>query len=647
MSNDPFQLHGSDIHDREIDVSYARFQVDEIVTDEQARSQPYTRMISMRRIRWAMVLIFSVIGVLFARTAFLQLASGTVYRASAEINRIRSQILPAPRGLFYDRNGELLVRNVPNFRVLIVPADLPEDGNERERVLDHVGGLLGKSPSELAEQIENASNSLYEPILITEQVDYNTAIRLRIDAGGLPGVSIETGARRDYLMGTAFSHLLGYTGKLTKEELDQDQEREYRLNDVIGKSGLEVQYEKLLRGKNGVKRIEVNALGKEQKVLAKENPQPGQHLLLGIDRGLQQVLTDALMEFLNQQIGVGGAAVAINPQNGEILALTSVPSYDHNEFAEGISSERYAELIKNPHLPLFMRAVSGAYPSGSIFKPIVAAAALQEGVIRPGQTINSTGGIRVGNSFFPDWKPGGHGLTDARKSIAWSINSFYYYIGGGYQDFKGLGVERIAAYAKMFGLSEKVGIDFPGEVTGLIPTPAWKQETLGEKWYLGNTYHLSIGQGFLSMTPLQAATYTATIANGGTFYRPHLLHAVKDANGNVEDVQPEVIRTGFIKGAYIEEVRAGMRDAVVYGSAQALQSLPILAAAKTGTAQFGDDEKTHSWFTAFAPYDHPTIAVAVLVEKGGGGGAVALPVAKKGLEYYFRDLQQKNPGVDN
>ena len=244
-----------------------------------------------------MVLIFSVIVVLFARTAFLQLASGTVYRASAEINRIRSQILPAPRGLFYDRNGELLVRNVPNFRVLIVPADLPEDGNERERVLDHVGGLLGKSPSELAEQIENASNSLYEPILITEQVDYNTAIRLRIDAGGLPGVSIETGARRDYLMGTAFSHLLGYTGKLTKEELDQDQEREYRLNDVIGKSGLEVQYEKLLRGKNGVKRIEVNALGKEQKVLAKENPQPGQHLLLGIDRGLQQVLTDALMNF--------------------------------------------------------------------------------------------------------------------------------------------------------------------------------------------------------------------------------------------------------------------------------------------------------------------------------------------------------------
>jgi penicillin-binding protein 2 len=645
--SDPFQLHGSDIHNREIDHSYDRFQVDEIVTDEQVRSQPYTRMISLKRVRWGAVLIFVVLGMLFARTGYLQIISGATYRQSAEVNRVRSQILPAPRGLFYDRNGEPLARNIPNFRLFIVPADLPSEPEERGRILDHVASLLGQTRSGLEEAIARSAASLYQPVLIAEQVDYNTAIRLHIDAATLPGISIETGARRDYLAGSAFSHVLGYTGKMTTEELEADAEGIYHLNDVIGKSGLELQYETLLRGTNGVKRIEVNALGKEQKVLAKENPTPGKDLVLSIDRGLQQVLTDALMEQLSKKIGVGGAAVAMNPQNGEILAMTSTPTYDNNEFAKGISSGQYAELVEDPHLPLFMRAVSGAYPSGSIIKPILAAAAMQEGVIRPGQTINSTGGIRIGNSFFPDWKPGGHGLTDVRKSIAWSINTFYYYIGGGYQDFKGLGVERIAQYAKLFGLSGRVGIDFPGEVTGLIPTPAWKQETFGEKWYLGNTYHLSIGQGFLSITPLQAATYTATIANGGTFYQPHLLHATKDAAGQLAEIPLKVVREGFIKRSYLEEVRAGMRDAVVYGSAKALQSLPVPAAAKTGTAQFGDKEQTHGWFTAFAPVDQPTIAIVVLVEKGGGGGTVALPVAKKALEHYFRNIPAKSPSVDN
>jgi penicillin-binding protein 2 len=316
--------------------------------------------------------------------------------------------------------------------------------------------------------------------------------------------------------------------------------------------------------------------------------------------------------------------------------MVSLPSYDNNQFAVGISTKDYQMLIENPDQPLFNRSVSGEFPSGSTIKPVMAAAALQERVVSENTKFQSSGGLRIGQWFFPDWQAGGHGSTDVRKAIAQSVNTYFYYIGGGYEEFQGLGVERIVRYGKLFGLGEQTGIDLPGEAKGFLPTPDWKKEAKGEPWYIGDTYHLSIGQGDLLVTPLQVAMYTAAFANGGTLFRPHLVKTVLFGDDRImTSVKEEPIREKFIDEYDMQVVRDGMRQTVLSGSARSMQSVPVPVAGKTGTAQWSSKKDPHAWFTGFAPYDNPAVAITVLIEEGEEGSSVAVPVAREFLTWYF------------
>ncbi len=590
---------------------------------------------------------------LLARTAWLQIVKGDYYYEMAEGNRVRIERLEPKRGIIYDRFGRPLVRNKANFLLYFVPADLPA-GEELNKIITAVSDILGpdypvEKIKEKLKKIKKNSLVAYQPLFIADNIPYQEAMRLYLFSWQWPGVVLSSTARREYLNHLegepeptySLSHILGYTGKITEEELEKFGQS-YLPIDYIGKMGIEYFWENELRGENGRKQIEVDALGKEKKVLREEPAQDGHNLVLSLDVVAQAKLEEIFRAHLRQLKLNRGVAVVMNPQNGEILALVSLPAYDNNLFARGISTQEFANLMAHKDKPLFNRAISGEYPSGSTIKPIIAAAALEEGIITEHTTINSVGGIRIGQWFFPDWLPGGHGLTDVRRAIAQSINTFFYYVGGGYNDFRGLGVEKIDYYAELFGLGKQTGIDLAGEASGFLPTPEWKKRVKGERWYIGDTYHLSIGQGDLLVTPLQIAAATAVFANGGQWYRPHLIKEILDSNDRlVRKMENIPVRENFINAYNIQVVRQGMRQAVTAGSARRLQSLPVAAAGKTGTAQWSKKYQPHAWFTGFAPYKHPEIVITVLVEEGGEGHLAAVPIAEEFLQWYFSEYKPK------
>jgi len=604
--------------------------------DSRFSSTALKLSVNYRKVRAFYIILAICLAIIFFRTFWLQLVEGASFLEISEGNRIRIQTVEAPRGVIYDREGTLLVRNISNFVLSLIPADLPENPDERKQITKTVATILGVSSEEINEALEEAPLYSYEPIEIQEQIEYEKALLLQIESSSLAGVTLNVKGSREYLEPNSTTHLIGYTGKITEEELESSENNDYLLTDTIGKTGIEYQYENTLKGVDGKKRIEVDSLGKEKKVVASQESQSGKNLTLTINLGLQKILNESLSDIVERTGSPGGAAVALDPRNGEILALVSIPSYDNNKFVKGLSPSEFQELLNDSSLPLFVRPIAGQYPSGSTIKPVIAAAALEEGIITPNTTILSTGGIKAGPSFFPDWKAGGHGSTDVRKAIAESVNTFFYTIGGGFEDFTGLGLEKINEYARLFGLGEPLGIDLPGEEAGFLPTKQWKEETKKERWYLGDTYHLAIGQGDILVTPLQVASYTATIANGGTLFQPHLVQSVYDPQTTQKTtINPSKVRADFIQSSYLKVVSEGLRQAVTSGSAKALNTLSVQAAGKTGTAQFGDDEKTHAWFTGFAPFESPEISITVIVEEGGEGHAAALPVAKRGLEWYF------------
>jgi len=365
------------------------------------------------------------------------------------------------------------------------------------------------------------------------------------------------------------------------------------------------------------------------------DPKPGSDLVLGIDSGLQKKIYDSLNDILIKTQTKTAAAVAINPQSGEVLAMVSLPSYDNNLFAQKISANDYSKLTQDPNKPLFNRAISGEYPPGSTIKPAIATAALSEKIITPSTIISGLGGtIRIGSYSFGDWTV--HGPSDVRTAIAQSNDIFFYTLGGGYGSIGGLGMSLMKKWDNLLGLGETTGIDIGGESSGLIPDEQWKQDTFNEKWSVGNSYHAAIGQGYVTVTPLQLANYIATIANGGTLFKPHLVSQIKKNDGTVSVIQPQIIRSGFISPDVVNVVREGMRQAVTGGTAQPLKDLPVEVAGKTGTAQFGvGGSQTHGWFVSFAPYDNPQIAMVVLVEGGGEGFTSALPVTKAVYQWYF------------
>jgi penicillin-binding protein 2 len=574
--------------------------------------------------------------IFISRMFYLQIIEGDENRRLAEGNRQRIIPIPAERGLIYDRNDIQLTKNIPSLSLALTPQDLPKREEEREKVVQSLASIIHKDVEEVRNILKEYGAYSYESIILEEDIDYETALAIQVAASDLPGINIIRGSKRLYTMNlskeeeiiTSLSHIVGYGGKISREELDRLYEDGYLPSDNIGKTGVEKVYEEMLRGVYGRKRVERNAMGRDQDVLAEEAPEPGDHLRLTIDANMQAELENIIKDHLDKLGKDRASGIVMNPNSGEILALVSWPAFDNNDFTGGISHADYNKYIENKNNPLFNRAIGGAYPSGSVVKMAIAAAALEEGIIKANTTFLSNGGLRVSRWFFPDWKAGGHGITDVRKSIAWSVNTFYYYIGGGYGDFVGIGIDKINEYLKKFGFAEKTQIDLPAESIGFIPTREWKEEVKNERWYVGDTYNMSIGQGDFLTSPLQITNMTATIANRGEILKPHVVESIIDPVTKEErKIHREVIKNNPVSKKHLDTVALGMRDCVTYGACSRLSLLPFSSAGKTGTAQWSSIKDTHAWFTSFAPYENPEIVVTIMVEEGGGGGEVAAPIA--------------------
>jgi penicillin-binding protein 2 len=627
--NNPFTT-SENIKDDKLETKYSRTVIDSIDPKKIDQEDFLSSSITSKKSKGFLLLILIFMSLIFIRIAYLQIWKGDYYRERAEGNRIRIQTVKASRGLIYDRNDNLLVKNVPNFTVSAIPGDLPnKNPEEYNETIKDLGQKLDIDEVELRTML--TTSNLWQAIIIKEGIPYDQAINFIINEDKYPGIKCEIKANREYLESEALAHILGYVGKINEKELELYSEEGYEIIDVIGKAGLESYYQNKLRGKDGKKQIEVDSRGRELEILAEEAAQVGEDLYLTIDLDLQKKTMQVLEKYSEAKDSPGGAIVILDPRNGEILALASWPSYDINKFAIGISQEDYQDLINDEKKPLFNRVISGEYPSGSTFKLIVASAALQEGVVNENTTVNSTGGIKL-DRLFPDWKTGGHGETNIIKALAESVNTYFYLAGGGSYNAEtreitgGLGVDRIIQYAKYFGLYQKSNIDLAGEKDGFLPSREWKKEVKGSDWYLGDTYNISIGQGDILVTPLQVADYTAVIANGGILYQPHLLQS---------NHYPYAINSNFVSKSNINIVQKGMREAVLSGSAKKLQDLPIDVAAKTGTAEHGGEGENHSWLTAFAPYYSPELVITVLIEEGGEGTESALPAAQEIINWYF------------
>ncbi len=607
---------------------------------------------SKLRVIWFFLIIF--IAVLTARTAWLQIVRGDYYQTIAEGNSIRIKSVEAKRGIIYDRNKKPLVINIANLLLYFIPADLPKEEEEKEELISQVGEILFPENEEerdnlawrIREDLKGVKAGFlnsYQPLFVADNIEYEKAMLLYLNSFYLPGVILSDKSRRQYLNedSLSLSHILGYTGKVSAEELKM-RGGGYSLIDYIGKAGLEYFWENELRGKNGEKKVEVDALGYEKKIISQTEVGDGNNLILSVDYDLQKKSEEVLKKYLGRMNLRNASVIIMNPENGEIMALVSLPAFNNNVFAGGISQKEYNELIGREDNSLFNRAISGEYPSGSTIKPVIAAAALQEKIISEHTSFLSVGGIGIDKWFFPDWRSGGHGITDVRKALADSVNTFFYYIGGGYDEFTGLGVERIAKYLNLFGLGEQTRIDLIGEAGGLIPTSEWKEETKEEKWYIGDTYHLAIGQGDVLVTPLQVANYTAFFANGGKLPRPHLVKDILSGDDKlIKNIKAAPIRENFISSYNVEVVRQGMRQAVISGSSIRLSDLPVAVAGKTGTAEWSGKFPAHAWWTGFAPYKEPEIVLTVMVEEGAEGSQIGVSIAKEIISYYFDKAADK------
>ena len=642
---------------------------------------------------WLGMVIALLIAVV--QLARLQLGQGQAYSGYSRENAVRIVPVPAPRGVIYDRAHRVLARNRPMFQVRVVPAALPEEEEEGLRVLAEALDVIryprapvgppirmtvpitatGASDEavllfERAEDIwrkveEERLGAAYRSILIATRVPRDVAFQIEELRPNLPGIEVTVEPVREYPGGPVTAHLLGYMGPIPAAQINTYLEKGYRHDQKVGLAGVEASYEDVLRGTDGEREIVVDVRGRVVRTLGERPPVPGNNLVLTIDLDLQRKVQTILQRYLDLTGARSGVVILEDVRTGAILSMVSLPTYDNNWFARGIDPEQYTTLTLDMWRPLVNHAISGIYPPGSTFKLVTAAAALQEGIITTRTRILAEGELWLPNKYFPDdptqaqrfvcWinKYGGkHGLINVEQALEVSCDIFFYIVGGGYKEFPGLGNDTLAYYARQFGYGEISGIALPGEHPGLIPTSKWKRLNYAESWTTGDTYNMAIGQGFVLVTPLQVVNATAAVANGGILYRPQIVYQIVDADGYlVRDFQPEIIRRVPVEDRYLEVVRQGMYQAVYgpRGTARTVALPGITIAGKTGTAEFaadldGDgridrDEEgnlpTHAWFTAFAPYEDPEVAIVVFVFGGGEGSATAVPIAREVLAAYF------------
>ena len=574
---------------------------------------------------WLCVL---VIAILIGRAGYLQIYDGEHYAALAEGNRIRIIPAMAPRGTFYDCNGELLVQNRPGFTVSLLPLTAPIS----EDVVQRLSGLLKVSAEDIEKKI--ASHSGFDPIRIKTDVTADIVSIIEEQKENYPGVVIEILPIRDYMNKEEAAHTFGYVSEINDMELEKLKDKGYKSGDIIGKFGLEKIYDQELRGVNGGEQVEVDVSGKPVQIIGRKEPIPGDDLYLTIDKDLQTAAEKAVDEQLKLIHANAAAAVAMNPQTGEVLAIVSRPAFDPNLFAHGISTKDWNALNNNPYHPMDNKAITGEYPPGSTFKIVTGTAALTEGVVTPEELIMDTGHHWI----IPKGNAEGEalGLINFRQAMAHSDNVYFYEMGNR------LGIDRLEKYARMFGLGKTTGIDLPYEASGLVANRKYKELNFEDgEWYLSETFDAAIGQGFNLVTPLQAAMLMGEIAADGKRFRPHLVRRIVGPDGStVKEFKPELLSTLEVSPSVFKLVQDGLHDVTKYGTARSsFQGFPIDIAGKTGTAE-NSHGRDHGWFVAYGPFENPSIVVAVIVEQGGFGSQSAVPIGRKILEAAFKVNQQ-------
>ena len=571
-----------------------------------------------RRALLLLRLTIFAIAVLTARLWYLQILRGEELRQRSETNRTRLIRIPGPRGRILDAHGRVLADNRPSISLAVMP-DYAEDNPD---LLARLAPIVGMSVQELEQMVNRGRANSYDPVCIAADVDLDTLSRVEEQRVYLAGLVVQQASIRHYPDGRLAAHVLGPLGEASDVELKKLSRYGYRLGDYVGKSGAEAVYNALLGGAAGGDLVEVDARGRITRTLRHYPPRPGATLHLSIDARVQRAAAEALA-------GRPGAAVAIDPRDGSVIALVSSPSYDLSPFAKRIKPQAWRALTTDPRRPLLNRAVASAHPPGSTFKVITAAAGLQAGRITKNSRAYCAGGLPLGRRFKRCWSR--HGNIEFIGAIAHSCDTFFY------RYSLIMGIQPICRMARAFGLGAKTGIDLTSEAKGYIPHPR-ERSTPGHprNWWPGDTANAAIGQGYILATPLQMAVAAAALGNGGIVYRPHILRKAVSLDGRLlASPSKQIISRIPLRPADLELVRLGMRAAVERGTCRGAALPGIAVAGKTGSAEVAGSRKTHGWFICFAPYQNPTIAVAVVVERAGHGGTVAVPVARRMLEAYF------------
>lgn len=580
------------------------------------------------RIRLTAFIALFVFLLLAARLWQLQILQGGEFRRISKWNRVRIVKLPAPRGIIYDRQGTPLVKNSPYYTVALLKEMI------KSADLNAIARFLGMDTEEVNRRIEEHEDP-FEPVVLKEGLTPEEVAFIEARRSDYPALTIHVEETRHYLYGEVGAHMIGYLGRLTSSQVKSTDYKDIPRESFIGQWGVEKLYDETLRGIPGRRVIEVDALGRQLRILHEEPPAKGNDLYLSMDINLQKAAEEAFG-------GHAGALVALKPSTGEVLGLVSRPSFDPNLFSRGISYEDWLDLMNHEGNPMLNRALQSQYPPGSTFKIITAVAALEEGAITPNTKTTCTGGIKLGKWTFGCWKPGGHGTLSLHRALVESCD-VYFYVAGREAD-----IDNIARYARQFGLGSKTGIPLADEKTGLVPDRQWKKKAKNESWYLGETYNAAIGQGFVLATPAQMARVISAVSNGGHLYDPVLLRA---------ENPPEPASNLKVRKETLRVVKEALEGVVNerHGTGGAARSPVVDIGGKTGTAQvisgkrrenlpdsLSEAFKDHAWFVAFAPQEKPEIALSVFVEHGGHGGETAAPIARKAIEAYMNSLEGHN-----
>lgn len=586
------------------------------------------------RVSALVAIVAAVLAVMTVRLYYLQIIRHKEFAELANRNRIRIHRLPALRGLVFDVHHRPLINTQPSFEAVVVPEDLRNTKETTTRLAAYLGE---NDIGEKLAQAEDEGRPPFDPVTVGEHLKWREVVALETHQLQLPGVSLDVVPERHYIYGSLAAHLLGYVGEVTQKDLATM--ANYRMGDEIGKFGLERVFESDLRGHAGGQEIEVDSVGRRLRLLREIPETPGDSIVLTIDLDIQEAAEKAIGDR-------AGALVAINPNNGDILAMVSHPTFNPNVFANGITPASWHKLVTDPGHPLENRAIQGIYPPGSTFKLVDTIAAMEEHTLTPQTTYFCPGGLWFGGRMYHCWRRGGHGTLSVHQAIVQSCDVFFYQVG------EHLGIDRLAHWAHLLGLGEKSGIDLNNERSGVIPSSAWKKRHFHQRWYPAETLSVAIGQGYVAVTPLQMADVVAEIANGGIRYKPQFVKQIETLDGKIVKRFPPVIeRRVHIDPMVLKVVRSAMCGVVnsPHGTGHAARLDNIEVCGKTGTAQVVKESanrrvpedkepmkyRDHGWFVAYAPRDNPQIAIACVIEHGGHGGSSAGPVVHDVLKKFF------------